>query len=251
MRSKKGDLHVSWRQFATLSVLCALFCLPAYAQNGPASGENGKIYHFIEEVSPSSLPSDLLVPSNQEPVSTEAIDIPSDLINPALIVNTIKSLWDVIKANQPVANVAEDYAQALPRGIAAPMDLAGFSDVQSHAYRLYGKNMLGMTVYDVVCTMVHQYDGSYDGKGHYLATVSVVPSKVSVMLGYKVDVKVTQVSVVNVGTVTDPVASLTMELTLTVNSAFKQSISKTISVFRGDSGQVTIIGAPGTPSGKL
>ena len=233
----KKRVLASYPRFAGLALWLACCCLVAHAGMASAAGNSDAgISHFMEEI-------DAFQPNTQnpEPAFDEGTDFSGMEISPELIVNTLKSLWDVVQQNKPVANVSNDYAQALPKGIASPAELEGFSDVKTHTYRLYGKNMLGMNVYDIVVTLIHQYGGSYQGKGHYLATVSVVPSKVDVMLGYKVDLKVTQVSVVNVGTALDPIASLTMEIALTVNSPIKQSVSKSITQFRGDTDAVHVI----------
>ena len=158
------------------------------------------------------------------------------------IFNIGQKIWDVIKANQPVVNIKYNYANALPRGIRSSEDLDGFSELQSEGVRLWGTNGFGSTVYDITLAAVHQYNGSYDGKGKYLETVSVVPTAVSVLWGYTVDINVSNVSQVNLGSKTAPVAGLTMETTFAVSTVIKKSQKRIIYSFRGDSAKVKTIG---------
>lgn len=154
------------------------------------------------------------------------------------IINLGKEIWAVIEKNQPVVNTSYDYATALPKGVTSAAELDGFSDLQYESWRMYGTNTYGMTVYDVTYTLVHQYGGSLGGKGQYLATVTVLPSNVSVLWGYKVDLAVKQISATNVGTAAAPVGSVAMELAFTVHTVIKHHESRVLYQFRGDKAEV-------------
>ena len=172
------------------------------------------------------------------PVGDGSVAIPLPNIDVATLVNLGKTFWQVISDNRPVANVSFDFANALPKGVTAASDLAGFSDLQMKSFRLYGVNFLGMTVYDVVFTVVHQYGGRLGDKGHYIASAAVLPSKVDVAWGYKLNLKVSNVSYTNVGTADDPVASLSLALDLGVDSFLKHHAQAAIFQIRGDRADV-------------
>lgn len=161
------------------------------------------------------------------------------------IINLGKEIWTIIEENQPVMNIQYDYANALPKGVERAEDLDGFSDLQYKSMRFYGINTYGMTVYDVTYTAVHQYGGNFNGKGRYLATVSVIPIDVSVVWGYTVNYQVTNVQTTNVGTAEDPVASLVLEAKFNVSTVvMKKTITKLFQ-FRGDSAEVIEAGCNG------
>jgi hypothetical protein len=162
-------------------------------------------------------------------------------ISLATIINLGKEAWKIIVANQPVADVKYHFANALPQGTRAN-ELDGFSDLQMKSYRIYGVNGFGSTVYDTTVTLVHQFGGSYEGRGKYLETVAVVPSNVSVLWGYKLNYNVNNVAVVNVGTSEAPVASLSMAQTLEVSTVLKKQIRNTVVQFRGDTAQIKTTG---------
>lgn len=158
------------------------------------------------------------------------------------VINMAQKIWDIIKANEPVLNVKYDYANALPRGVHSSEELDGFSSVQSEGIRLWATNGFGATVYDFTLTAIHQYGGSYEGKGKYLETVSVVPTTVNVSWGYTVDVTVARISVVNVGTREAPVGSVTMDTTFSVSTVLQKHQKRIIYTFRGDSPKVQTVG---------
>lgn len=158
------------------------------------------------------------------------------------IINIGQKVWDVIKANQPVLNIKYNYANALPRGVRSSEGLDGFSELQSEGIRLWATNGFGATVYDFTLAAVHQYGGTYDGKGAYLETVSVVPTTVNVAWGYTVDVNVNNISSVNLGTKAAPIAGITLESTFSVSTVLQKHQKRLVYSFRGDSAKVKTLG---------
>lgn len=155
------------------------------------------------------------------------------------IINLGKGIWSVIENNKPVVNTTFDYANGLPKGVTSADDLSGFSDLVHTSYKAVGKNIFGGEVYHVVFTLVHQYGGTVDGKGKYLATVAVIPSYVKVGWGNKLNFIVKHVNTLNVGTLEAPIASVNLQLTYEVQS-LAQFFSKTVVYqFRGDRELVT------------
>jgi len=156
------------------------------------------------------------------------------------IINIGKKVWTIIKDNAPVVNLSYDYANAVPDGLANSKSLTGFSDLMTESWVMTAKNGFGVEVYKVQYTLVHQYGGSYNGKGKYLETVAVVPTKVDVAWGYTVNFSVKQVSATNLGTKENPVAGLTLETSFRSSTPIKDIQRKRIFLFRGDSSKVTI-----------
>jgi hypothetical protein len=220
------------RYVSTLSA--GVLAVLAFAPLGFAQADQADVItHHVEQV---ATPGDVLVGMMMaEP--TVASDL-EDGVDIGTIVNLGKEIWAIIVENQPVVNTSHDYANALPRGVTSAGDLDGFSDLTTTSYRMWGENGFGMTVYDVTYTLVHQYGGSYDGKGKFLATASVLPASISVLWGYNVDLHVKHVSSLNVGSATAPVGSVNMELAFTVHTVIKHHTTTTLYQFRGDSSTV-------------
>jgi hypothetical protein len=154
------------------------------------------------------------------------------------VINLGKKVWKIIEDGKPVVSVKYDYANALPKGVDGPQDLAGFSPLQFRSFRETGVNGFGVTVYDVTYTVVHRYGGSFKGKGRYLDAVAVVPQHVEVAWLYSVEFNVTKVSVANVGTHDNPVAAMTLESFFRVSTMVKELQSRGVFDIRGDSARI-------------
>jgi hypothetical protein len=154
------------------------------------------------------------------------------------IVNLGETVWTIIQDNRPVVDASYEFANALPSGVADAGELEGFSDLQMTSYRVWGENVFGMQLYSVTYTLVHQYGGSYDGRGRYLATVAVVPSQIEAAWSFNVNMSVSKVSATNVGSRTAPVGSVVMDLTLKISSLLSSYQETTLFQFRGDSADV-------------
>lgn len=153
------------------------------------------------------------------------------------IVNLGKKVWAVVEKGRPVVNVESQYANAVPAG-ARTSDLENFSEMQFHSIRHQGVNLYGVTVYDVIYTLVHRFGGTYQGRGAYLENVTVLPQQVEVMWGYTVNLRVEQVSTVNLGDRENPVASLAMETSLNVSTAIQELRLKNLHEFVGNRARV-------------
>lgn len=157
------------------------------------------------------------------------------------VINTGKNIWNIVKKSQPVSNIKYDYANAIPKGLSSANGLAGFSDIQYRTYSVVFENLYKMKVMNGEYTVMHQYNGSYKGKGKYLANVGVVPVKWEMLIGFNSDFVVNKISTVNVGSAAAPIASLTMELSVDVKSFANTKHLTQVFQFRGDSATPRIV----------
>ncbi len=164
------------------------------------------------------------------------------------IVNLGERIWKFISDNKPVINIKRNYANALPKGVRSSEDLDGWSALQYRSYRIYGKNPFGGICYDSTYTLIHRFQGNYDGKGQYLENATILPQKVEALWGYTVEVGVDNVGAVNVGTKADPVGSLIMEMSFKVGTVVKAQEFRSVYEFRGDRSGVSTIREEGPPT---
>lgn len=153
------------------------------------------------------------------------------------IVNLGHKVWKIIQENQPVIRANYKYANAIPAGTSAT-DLEYFSPVQYKSFRIKLKNRFDTDVVDVTYTTVHRFGGRYDGKGSFLERVSIVPSKIVVGYNYQFNFSVTNVTVANVGSKDEPVASMGVDALIEYGSTFKKTSRRILFEFRGDSPDV-------------
>lgn len=162
---------------------------------------------------------------------TESIDV-------AAIINIAKQVWTIIEKNKPVANIATDYATAVPQGITDFLEMTDFSELTSQSYEWVGKNLFKGEVFNVRYTVVNQYGGRYQGKGRYLTTVGIVPSHVKVAWGWKLDFTARQVSITNLGSAEEPIASIALDLVMKANSPLTNITDTRLYQVRGDNGKI-------------
>ena len=184
------------------------------------------------------------LPDTDDPAG-DLVDVVKDLaggeIDPTQVINYGLKIWEVIKANAPVVNQNFTYANAMPKGVKNAFELEGASPYQYQSFRVSGKNLYGMTVYDVVLTLAHQYGAKFDGKGAYITSAAVIPSDLSVLWGYTFDLNVKEINVANTGTKDSPVASLGLELNFTVSTPLQTRTFRRLVEFLGDNPKSRVI----------
>ncbi len=166
--------------------------------------------------------------------------MPSGDIRLEVIMNLAKQAWNVFIENRGKVDYKYSYANAVPKGITSSSDLMGFSDVVFQSYNIRQADWMGMTKFDLTFTLVFQHGGSFNGRGRYLETISLIPTAIYAGWCEKVNAEVSHVSTSNVGTKENPVASATLELNLSSHCSVGIGAIKKAILFqvRGDTAAV-------------
>jgi hypothetical protein len=129
------------------------------------------------------------------------------------IADVALKIWDIIEQNKAVANVEMAGTSALPKIANQNWQvMTGWKPERSVRFSLEIKNLFGMKVVELQYDVHLIYGGSVNGKGLYVASARVLPSNVSVLWGYNLDVNVNVASVYNVGTAQNPVAAIDLDV---------------------------------------
>ncbi|MFA6434838.1 MAG: hypothetical protein WCW52_09100 [Elusimicrobiales bacterium] len=152
------------------------------------------------------------------------------------IINIGAKIWDIVKLNAPTADIETTYATALPQGITAWNQLAGWQRPKSYTYGFSVKNLYGATVVNVKYKVMFTYGGSYNGKGRYLTGVTMLPVSADVSWGYRfsLSAQVPDSTVVNMGTGSDPVAALQLNTVWKITTSLKDSNGAGAYYMQGD-----------------
>jgi hypothetical protein len=134
------------------------------------------------------------------------------------IINIGKKVWKVIDNGKPVGNVQSDSASALPQGTHNWTDLERWSAPQAKTYVITYSNAYGMEIIRFSYRIVYVTGGSFNGKGAYIGYASIQPADLEVLWSNTFNAEVSTVSVSNMGTKADPVASLVLQLKYTVDN---------------------------------
>ncbi len=150
-----------------------------------------------------------------------------------------KKIWDIVEAGKPVVNIQTDRASALPQGSKSWAQYENWSNPASSVYKITYNNGYGMNVVTFSFRVVYTYGGQLNGKGRFLANVTVIPKDTTVAWGYTFNASTQIPEVVNVGTKVNPVAGMELDVNWVVKTAVKESRSSAAYFIRGDG---TIVG---------
>lgn len=160
-------------------------------------------------------------------VAAEIVDETGKVVDG--IINIGKKIWEIIVSGQPVMNLSMDNsANALPRGVRCWDELSNWQVPAVRSYSQSFKNYFGVEVIRFDFDVVFTYGGDIQGKGLYLTNVQVHPRNVYVGWGFGLDASVDIPSLVNLGTVDQPVAGMQVDvkwLATSPLSKFRQGIS--------------------------
>lgn len=169
---------------------------------------------------------------------TPMVALPGTPANPvdeiAIIIDSMialgKKLWPIIQAGRPViTNGLGPVISILPRlddntGVLNKM--ANWSIPTVKNYRLSYKNVYGREVISFTYTIYFQHDGSLNGIGKYITSLSVQASDIyAAWGGFKFDVSSELISIANVGSEASPVASVIIRVNCKAKSILNEEQS--------------------------
>jgi len=144
------------------------------------------------------------------------------------LINIGQQIWQIVKDGEPTLDFTTKSASAIPAGAVCPFNMAGWSMPLSKTYKLAYKNGFGMEVITFHYKVIFSYGGNFDGRGAYLANVSIHPSNIAVMWGFSFDATVNINNVLNTGTMEDPVAGMEVVLEWNVKNVVNKFKSRKI-----------------------
>lgn len=148
-----------------------------------------------------------------------------------------KKVWEIVVANKPVVNVSTQKVSVLPQ---AQTDWRLMSNWSARpfakTYLIEAKNGYGASVIKHAYTVAFNYGGKYNGKGAFLANATIIPSKVEVAWGYKLNSKVIVGDAVNTGDLDNPVPGINLELQYKIDTVIKHGSGRDNFFVRGNGG---------------
>jgi len=135
-----------------------------------------------------------------------------------------KKIWPIVEAGRPVVSASFPKVDVLPQGKSA-FELDNWYAPTARKWRVTYKNLYGMSVVQFTYGVHFQYGGQNDGKGRYLAAVTVDAEDVYVAWGYTFNASAEAVTASNRGTRANPVAGLTLRLNYEVSTVLSHSKS--------------------------
>lgn len=135
-----------------------------------------------------------------------------------------KIIPTIEKGRPVVSNKAMQAISVLPRIEASdPVvhDMADWSIPVTKHYKIVYSNGFGATAVSFVYSVTFQYNGTYGGKGKYLAGVRMSARDIMVNWGFDLDATSQLIQISNVGTQNEVIAGATLEITYTVKNVMR------------------------------
>ncbi len=142
-----------------------------------------------------------------------------------------------VEDRAPVAEATSHTANGLPSGAESADILANLSDLRIKKYEYKATNVVGIPLYTAEFLVAHRHGGTYEGKGSFLANVTIVPVSAWAPFLFNVHIDAGNVQVNNVGSKESPVAGLTLEVRILGKGLLSSTVQKVFFEFRGDSDQ--------------
>ncbi len=169
--------------------------------------------------------------SDRNDSTSPQIVTPEDL---AQLINYGKQIWKVVIDNKPVVNVTENTANALPKGVECWTDLEYWQAPKYKTYQITYENLFGIKVMDFKFQLFYSYGGKSNGKGNYLANVTVAPMNLDVLWGFQLNAIVEVGQILNVGSHDSPTAGMELTMKWEAKSPLKDSRGQVRYFVQGD-----------------
>tara|TARA_B100000749_G_scaffold280771_1_gene278667 strand:- start:167140 stop:167640 length:501 start_codon:yes stop_codon:yes gene_type:complete len=128
------------------------------------------------------------------------------------IINTGKEIWKVVKDNKPKVNLHINAANALPKNIDHWSSMECWMPTAFQKFRITYDNIFNIEVLKLEFKVQYTYGGQWQGQGHYLKNVTVIPTKVEVAWAHELNVSVHIDNIVNLNSVEFPIAGMEVNL---------------------------------------
>lgn len=227
-------------------MLRILMCLSVVFGAAVAKADVGTPQGFFDQY---MNPVEYEISPVMEPLAVEMVPTPADQCTPLKpqeldlggitdqldkIVAIGEKLWKLVDAGRPVVTFKAPLAHALPSSLPCWSDLETWSAPKSQVWQITYKNGFGTEVVKFKFRITYTSGGSFDGKGKYLANVTVQPADLQVKWGFDFDAQTVVGRAVNLGTKANPLAGLQLTVGWNVKSWAKENLMSETFFIQGD-----------------
>jgi hypothetical protein len=223
-----------------LTVACDRAARGAGAESGAAAQKPDE-YFQIESVTSQPLAetlsaneiSDLAAEDECRPPSAQSgLADGLDPLNTVVAVG--EKIWKLIEAGRPVVSFKAPVVHALPYNRICWYHLEGWKPPQSSLWEVLYKNKFGAKVVRFTYRITYAAGGNMEGKGKYLANVTVTPADISVAWGYNFAAEAQVGRTLNLGTKDNPIAGIQLLVAWNVKTKLKEDLKSQSFFLSGD-----------------
>lgn len=206
-------------------------------ESRPLSAEEVKqewLNYQISNPKISTLNNDETSEASVDPLdaATKELDKVAIILDKFKVVG--EKFYALLKAGEPVMNFKGGLWSVIPNEAKSVRELTGWNRPVMLGHEMIFRNGFGMKVMEVRYLVSALTGGSFNGKGSYLANVTVVPSHIVVQWGFRMDVDVVLADAFNMGTLEAPVTGLNFEVQVRPASVVTKILKSQIFTITGD-----------------
>lgn len=166
------------------------------------------------------------LPPFPQPNPTQGLDI----------VSTFVKVWDIVKENRPVVGMDTDkFATALPEIAYTDWKaVGGWKPERNILVSTSYINLYGWEVVRFDYQVKLLFGGNVRGRGLYIASARIVPTKVDVAWGYTLNVVASAPTVLNIRTPENPLAMIQLVIKYTIATILKEDTTTDTYQVQGD-----------------
>ena len=194
-----------------------------------------KVTTVLKSVEENIVPTDEIANINLDEQNFSMPMLMQEGVDPMAIVDIFLKLWQIVKDGAPVVNAQYKNVTALPNLAENNWTaLTGWKKERVLTFSVYTENLYGIKTVDLEYQVKLLSGGGVKGRGQYIASARVVPTKVEVLWGYNLDVTVEVPSVLNLSTTEDPLAAINLDVNYRISTILKSSSESNSYQLRGD-----------------
>lgn len=189
-----------------------------------------QIYEPLELMSDLTFPEDDCRPPSMQSEEEELPGVGE--FNSIIAIG--EKVWKIIEAGRPVVSFKAPVVHALPYNTICWHQLERWQAPRTSLWEIAYKNKFAMKVVTFRFRVSYTPGGQYDGKGQYLANVTVMPASVDVAWGFDFNAEVQVGRTMNLGTRDSPQAGMQLMVMWNVKSMLKESLASESFFVQGD-----------------
>lgn len=210
-------------------------------QEGPFKLE--QIAMGREEAIKTALTTKTVLPDRYGHIAKSTKNVGEYLMIAEKVIALGEKIYEIIERGRPVVQTQYEPISVLPKDTARTavdvMDMELWKGPKAVKYAATYKNVYGMEVVKIEFVVMFSYGGSYEGKGRYITSAQIIPSKVYAAWGFNVDARMKLNSITNKGTASNPVAAAVLNFSYTVKTVFQHDENHMSFYIDGNGGLTT------------
>jgi hypothetical protein len=171
---------------------------------------------------------------------SEIIGVIANPANPEGWIALGMKAWQLIVANKPVANVSTQRISVLPMAQTDWAQMENWKGPAAQSFEVSATNLFGVKVISQIYTIAYNHSGRYNGKGHYLANATIIPTQVNVLWAFTLNSEAQIGTVVNTSSKDDPTPGVDLQVRWKMDSVLKHAEGVEAFFVKGDGTQVTV-----------